>query len=358
METIEGHGGDVALAALRASGVEEMFTLSGGHVFPLYDAAVRQKVRIVDVRHEQSAVFAAEGGGQADPPARAGGAHRRARRHQRRLRRDHGLLQRRRRWSCSAAGRRRSAGVAAACRRSTTCRSSPRSPSTPRRSATADEIGPVLLDAARDGADPAPRAGLPRPAAGRDLLAGRRRDRVRRADRRRSSRTRTRSPRRPALVAAGAAAGDHRRLRRLRRATPRPRCGEAAEALQVPVFTNGMGRGCLPADAPAGVRPGPRAAASGGRRGRRGRHPAGLPARLRRLRRRPGRARRRRGRAGSRRTGRWPVARPATCAAILDGLADYTGDRADHEPWLDRLRAAEDAARAADAASCSPAADP
>jgi acetolactate synthase I/II/III large subunit len=61
METIEGHGGDVAVAALRAAGAEEMFTLSGGHVFPVYDAAVRQKMRIVDVRHEQTATFAAEG---------------------------------------------------------------------------------------------------------------------------------------------------------------------------------------------------------------------------------------------------------------------------------------------------------
>ena len=57
---VEGHGGDVALAALRAAGVEELFTLSGGHVFPVYDAAVREKVRIVDVRHEQTATFAAE----------------------------------------------------------------------------------------------------------------------------------------------------------------------------------------------------------------------------------------------------------------------------------------------------------
>src|SRR4051812_4683958 len=55
-----GHGGDLALAALRAFGVTEMFTLSGGHVFPLYDAARAAGVRIVDVRHEQSAVFAAE----------------------------------------------------------------------------------------------------------------------------------------------------------------------------------------------------------------------------------------------------------------------------------------------------------
>jgi acetolactate synthase-1/2/3 large subunit len=59
-EMIEGHGGDLALAALRAYGVTEMFTLSGGHVFPLYDAAHRSGFPIYDVRHEQSAVFAAE----------------------------------------------------------------------------------------------------------------------------------------------------------------------------------------------------------------------------------------------------------------------------------------------------------
>src|SRR5690242_2212120 len=57
---LEGHGGDLALAALRQFGVNELFTLSGGHVFPLYDAAHRTGFRIVDVRHEQSAVFAAE----------------------------------------------------------------------------------------------------------------------------------------------------------------------------------------------------------------------------------------------------------------------------------------------------------
>jgi thiamine pyrophosphate-dependent acetolactate synthase large subunit-like protein len=57
---IEGHGGDLALAALRAFGVREMFTLSGGHVFPLYDAFHRAGLPIYDVRHEQSAVFAAE----------------------------------------------------------------------------------------------------------------------------------------------------------------------------------------------------------------------------------------------------------------------------------------------------------
>ncbi|MBG0561944.1 acetolactate synthase [Actinoplanes aureus] len=58
--SIEGHGGELAIAALRAYGVTEMFTLSGGHVFPLYTAAHESGFDIYDVRHEQSAVFAAE----------------------------------------------------------------------------------------------------------------------------------------------------------------------------------------------------------------------------------------------------------------------------------------------------------
>jgi acetolactate synthase-1/2/3 large subunit len=59
-DRIDGHGGELALAALRAAGVGEMFTLSGAHVFPLYDAAHTSGFPIHDVRHEQSAVFAAE----------------------------------------------------------------------------------------------------------------------------------------------------------------------------------------------------------------------------------------------------------------------------------------------------------
>jgi acetolactate synthase I/II/III large subunit len=60
---ITGHGGALAVAAAQRHGVTAMFTLSGGHVFPLYDAAVKAEpaVRLVDVRHEQTAVFAAEG---------------------------------------------------------------------------------------------------------------------------------------------------------------------------------------------------------------------------------------------------------------------------------------------------------
>jgi acetolactate synthase-1/2/3 large subunit len=51
------------VAALQAHGVQAMFTLSGAHVFPLYDGAVKADppLPMIDVRHEQTAVFAAEG---------------------------------------------------------------------------------------------------------------------------------------------------------------------------------------------------------------------------------------------------------------------------------------------------------
>ena len=60
---ISGHSGTHAVAAARAHGIDTMFTLSGAHVFPLYDAAVKgdDPMRLVDVRHEATAVFAAEG---------------------------------------------------------------------------------------------------------------------------------------------------------------------------------------------------------------------------------------------------------------------------------------------------------
>jgi acetolactate synthase-1/2/3 large subunit len=63
VRVVEGHGGTLAMEALVGFGVTEIFTLSGGHIFPFYDAAVKQlatPVRIIDVRHEQTATFAAE----------------------------------------------------------------------------------------------------------------------------------------------------------------------------------------------------------------------------------------------------------------------------------------------------------
>lgn len=38
-----------------------MFTLSGGHLFSIYDGCRREGIRLIDTRHEQTAAFAAEG---------------------------------------------------------------------------------------------------------------------------------------------------------------------------------------------------------------------------------------------------------------------------------------------------------
>lgn len=53
-------GGALAVDALRAAGVDTVFTLSGGHIFAFLRAADAAEMRIVDVRHEQTAAFAAE----------------------------------------------------------------------------------------------------------------------------------------------------------------------------------------------------------------------------------------------------------------------------------------------------------
>ena len=58
---MDGNGGDLALAALAPYGVRELFTLNGAHIWPLYDACRRADVRLVDTRHEETAAFAAEG---------------------------------------------------------------------------------------------------------------------------------------------------------------------------------------------------------------------------------------------------------------------------------------------------------
>src|SRR3954462_13990405 len=64
--TLSGHAGELAVAVARAHGVETMFTLSGAHVFPMYDGAVTAAppMRLLDVRHEQTAAFAAEATGK------------------------------------------------------------------------------------------------------------------------------------------------------------------------------------------------------------------------------------------------------------------------------------------------------
>lgn len=63
---VAGHGGSHATAVAAAHGVRTMFTLSGAHVLPMYDAAEKEDhgMALLDVRHEQTAAFAAEATGK------------------------------------------------------------------------------------------------------------------------------------------------------------------------------------------------------------------------------------------------------------------------------------------------------
>jgi acetolactate synthase-1/2/3 large subunit len=67
-ESVEGaqeattyHGGRLVARRLKAHGVSKLFTLSGGHLFSIYDGCREEGIDIVDVRHESTAAFAAEG---------------------------------------------------------------------------------------------------------------------------------------------------------------------------------------------------------------------------------------------------------------------------------------------------------
>ncbi|MGD2102558.1 MAG: thiamine pyrophosphate-binding protein [Acidimicrobiia bacterium] len=54
------HGGQIIARALKAEGVDTLFTLTGGHIVPILDGCLQEGFRIVDVRHEQTAAHAAE----------------------------------------------------------------------------------------------------------------------------------------------------------------------------------------------------------------------------------------------------------------------------------------------------------
>jgi acetolactate synthase-1/2/3 large subunit len=57
-------GGRLVAQAIRAEGVDAIFTLSGGHVMPIYEGCRLEDVRVIDVRHEQAAAHAAEAWGR------------------------------------------------------------------------------------------------------------------------------------------------------------------------------------------------------------------------------------------------------------------------------------------------------
>ena len=352
-QRIDGHGGQLALAALRPYGVTELFTLSGGHVFPIYDAAQQAGVRIVDVRHEQSAVFAAEAvaklqrrpglavltagpgvtngisgltsawfngapvivfGGRA-PQFRWGS----------------GSLQELDHLPLVAPVTKQAVtifdvdeiadGVGAAAREALTA-----------------HRGPVFVDfplevifSAGTGevAEPEIPVGQPDPeevVRAATLIAG---------------------ARRPIFIAgsdvyAGDAIGALR---------------EAAEALRVPVFANGMGRGALPPEHPLAFARARRVALGEADRV----VVIGTPldfrlgfgdfgdAQLVHIVDAP----------SQRATHVTPAAAPAgELRLILSGLADFAGDREDHADWIELLRAAEDRARAKDAAELAADTDP
>ncbi len=58
-ETISG--GHLVAKALRAEGIETIFTLCGGHIIDIYDGCIDEGIKVVDVRHEQVAAHAADG---------------------------------------------------------------------------------------------------------------------------------------------------------------------------------------------------------------------------------------------------------------------------------------------------------
>ncbi|ORJ58404.1 acetolactate synthase [Mycobacterium simiae] len=55
------HAGRLVARRLKSSGIDTLFTLSGGHLFSIYDGCRQEGIRLIDTRHEQTAAFAAEG---------------------------------------------------------------------------------------------------------------------------------------------------------------------------------------------------------------------------------------------------------------------------------------------------------
>src|SRR5436190_9295152 len=55
------HGGRLVAGALKRHGTTHIFTLCGGHIQAIYDGCLDEGVRVVDVRHEQTAGHAADG---------------------------------------------------------------------------------------------------------------------------------------------------------------------------------------------------------------------------------------------------------------------------------------------------------
>lgn len=64
-EAKAAHGGTLVARTLKSRGVSKLFTLSGGHLFSIYDGCRDEGIDLIDTRHEQSAAFSAIGWAKA-----------------------------------------------------------------------------------------------------------------------------------------------------------------------------------------------------------------------------------------------------------------------------------------------------
>ena len=239
-DTVTYHGGRLVARRLKAHGVSKLFTLSGGHLFSIYDGCREEGIAIVDVRHESDRGVRRRGLGQGHARARRVRADGRPRGHQRDerdgLRAGQPLADRGARRTRSG----RCAGARDRCRRSTTSRSCSRSRSSPPRPTPRTRSQRLLDDAFTAALTPPlrPRVrGLP----ARSRVHGGA-ERARAARRAGPSRARRRPPRRPRSRAPGEllrrrrAAGDHGRHRPVlgSRRAGAARAGRAAADPRVP----------------------------------------------------------------------------------------------------------------------------
>jgi acetolactate synthase I/II/III large subunit len=350
---MEGHGGELLVSTLGEYGVKEIFTLSGGHIFSIYDGAVKAGWRIVDVRHEQTATWAAEGTAKltrrpgvavltagpgitngvsaittahfnGSPLVALGGRAPQAR------------------WGAGSLQELDHVPIVASitklARTVTAADDIPKEVGEAVATALTPHRGPVFLDFPLDvvfahGQADVPAAVVPTAVEPDADEVARAAALIARAER-------------PVLV-AGSDVWWNGAWDALRR---------CVEELRVPTFVNGMGRGCLPADHELAFA-----------RTRRFLKQAdvvvvvGTPLDFRLS----------FGSFGSaqvvhvvdspdQRAGHvQPAASPAgDVNAILNGFTSYTGERADHEGWIAQLRSEEDAARDAEKAELESDADP
>src|SRR3954454_21906042 len=66
------NAGHLVARRLKASGIDTIFTLSGGHLFSIYDGCRAEDIRLIDTRHEQTAAFGAGGWPKGTRESRVG----------------------------------------------------------------------------------------------------------------------------------------------------------------------------------------------------------------------------------------------------------------------------------------------